>query len=117
MSNEDITEVLTKEWKFEEIRKIESYFIFSIEKIRERYPELKYTFSFQNVGKENIQTNVKSFDFLEPHIWLTDDQIGQKKLNLVQFCSRPFPGVIEHAQEAMKVFPQNKSYVLKYLIS
>lgn len=61
-------------WKKSTIRRFARYLKETIAGLKDKYPDLKYTFSFQGMGSNNImRADVSTIDLAEPHIWSTDD--------------------------------------------
>ena len=69
--------IVPLERPFSEARRdgMQRYFA-AIDPLRERWPDLKYTFSFQGLfGARGFQRlDLSRFDLLEPHVWLSNDR-------------------------------------------
>ncbi len=64
---------LSRKWDERAKQLIKSYFDGAILPLRQEYPDLRYTFSFQAIGSRQMQKiDVSSFDVAEVHIWLSD---------------------------------------------
>jgi len=64
---------LSKRWDDGVKQRIKNYFDGAIAPLREKYPDLKYTFSFQALGSRQMQEiDVRAFDLAEVHIWVSD---------------------------------------------
>ncbi len=102
-----------RKWDAETTARASAYFNHSIEQVREKYPDLKYTFSLQAIGGKNLrQTDTSAFDLTEPHIWATDDlRWTIKSKHLSTFIGRYPNGVVKHAQASMKLYPNNKDRI------
>lgn len=64
---------LSRKWDERVKQRIKNYFDGAITPLREKYPDLKYTFSFQALGSRQMQEiDVSAFDLAEAHIWVSD---------------------------------------------
>ncbi|MHB8862996.1 MAG: cellulase-like family protein [Pirellulaceae bacterium] len=95
-------------WSRRAIGEINRYFDQSINVLKQHFPELKYTFSFQEFGARNLpRLDLSSFDLIEAHIWLSDDLwwstiSGHYKAAFGFFTE----GVRKHAIRAGKIYPR-----------
>jgi hypothetical protein len=62
------------EWSPEAQTRVQQYLDEGIGSVREAYPELSYTFSFESVSGYNArQLDTSSLDLAEVHVWLSSD--------------------------------------------
>jgi len=66
---------LMRRWTPEARATMERYFA-AIDPLRGRWPELRYTFSFQGLfgGANFRRLDLSRFDVLKPHVWLSNDK-------------------------------------------
>lgn len=66
---------LLRPWPPERRARMERYFE-AIDPLRARWPDLRYTFSFQGLlgGGAFRRLDLSRFDVLEPHVWLSNDK-------------------------------------------
>lgn len=84
-----------KPWSAEEQSRVQQYLDEGIGPLRDAYPELRYTFSFESVSGENVRRlDTSSFDVAEVHVWLSSD-IGFNGL------SGQLPVLLEESPEAL----------------
>jgi hypothetical protein len=110
---------LTRRWDEGVKQRIKSYFDGAIAPLRERYPDLKYTFSFQAIGSRQMQQiDVSSFDVAEVHIWVSDYMkwmmvTGQLLMHI------GFPGyprnVKIHARRMASLYPKHREEYIRML--
>ncbi len=103
-----VTAILMDDWPDSARRNMERYFNDSINPLRAKYPQLRYTFSFTSIGQHNIPTlDVSAFGMAEPHIWVTDDvQWSQETLHVEAMSSAE--GVRKHAAKMLEIYPARK---------
>ena len=102
-------------------QRIKSYFDSAIAPLREKYPDLKYTFSFQALGSRQMQEiDVSAFDIAEVHIWVSDYlrwtvATGQVLMHV------GFPGyprnIKIHARRMAKLYPKHRDEYIRLLQS
>lgn len=64
---------MLREWDEEAKQLIKDYFDGAITPLRQKYPNLRYTFSLQALGSRQMQEiDASSFDVAEVHVWLSD---------------------------------------------
>lgn len=105
------------DWGEREVNALTRYFTESIDPVRARYPDLKYTFSAQGSGSGNFtKGDTKSFDLAEPHIWSIEDRAWSAESGFYGAIHDNFPdGLLEHARKCMELYPSNKKRVRKIL--
>jgi hypothetical protein len=110
---------LTKRWDEGVKQRVKSYFDGAIMPLRERYPDLKYTFSFQAIGSRQIQKiDVGSFDIAEVHIWVSDYMKWMMATG--QFMTHiGFPkyprNVKIHARRMASLYPKHREEYIRML--
>ena len=66
--------VLGRPWSRRAIREVNTYLSRSIGRLRERFPGLRFTFSFQEFGASNLRKlDLTPLDLIDAHIWASDD--------------------------------------------
>ena len=110
---------LTRRWDEGVKQRIKSYFDGAIAPVRERYPDLKYTFSFQAIGSRQIQQiDISSFDVAEVHIWVSDYMKGMvatgQLLTHIGFPHYP-RNVKIHARRIASLYPKNREEYIRML--
>lgn len=66
--------VMAMPWSERAKQAIQRYFAESIRVLRDQFPQLAFTFSFQAMGSTQLRKlDVSAFDLLEAHVWLSDD--------------------------------------------
>ena len=100
---------LSSKWDEGVKQRIKNYFDGAITPLREKYPDLKYTFSFQFMGSRQMQTiDVSTFDLAEVHIWVSDYmkwmfRTGQVLLHI----GFPYPRSLRiHAKRMANLYPK-----------
>jgi len=111
-SGDDALQVgmLQSDWKQDSVRRFEAYLTESITGIREKYPGLKYTFSFCGLGSDNIvRADVSALDLAEPHIWTTDDPVWLQESGMTACQAGDYQeGLRTYVEKVMKVYPSWK---------
>jgi len=110
---------MRRSWDDEVKQRIKSYFEGAIMPLREKYPALKYTFSFQALGSRQMQEiDVSAFDVAEVHIWVSDYlkwtvATGQVLMHV------GFPGyprnIKIHARRMAKLYPKHREEYIRLL--
>jgi hypothetical protein len=110
---------LSRSWDEGVKRRISDYFDGAIAPLREKYPELRYTFSFQALGSRQIQEiDASAFDVAEVHIWVSDYmrwmwRTGQILMHI------GFPGYPRnlrfHASRMAKLYPKHRDKYIRML--
>lgn len=110
--------LLGRPWSRRVKDELHRYFEESIGPLRNRYPDLKYTFSFQEFGASNLRTlDLSAFDLIEAHIWLSDNfwwstVSGHYKAAFGVFSD----GARKHAIQANKIYPRYRERCKKWLV-
>ena len=106
-----------RQWDEEAIARASNYFNQGIDAVRSKYPDLKYTYSFQAIGSKNlVQTDTSAFDLAEPHIWATDSVGWTLRSKHLQAFLGSYPqGVVSHANKSMKLYPKYKDKIYRIL--
>ena len=110
---------LSRKWDEGVKQRMKNYFDGAIMPLREKYPALKYTFSFQALGSRQIQEiDVSKFDLAEVHIWVSDYmkwvfRTGQI-LMLVGFPKYPVNLRI-HAKRMANLYPKHREEYIRML--
>jgi hypothetical protein len=114
-----MTRNLSKKWDEGVKQRVKDYFDSAIAPLREKYPDLKYTFSFQAIGSRQIQEiDVSAFDIAEVHIWVSDYmrwmfRTGQILMHI------GFPGyprnIRIHAKRMAKLYPRHREEYIRML--
>lgn len=101
-------------WSPEAQARVQRYLDEGIGPLRQAYPELRYTFSFETVSGDNVRKlDTSSFDLAEVHVWLTSDLefsglSGQLPV-LLEVDEDALPA---HAQKAPEVyFPEREKWL------
>ena len=110
---------LTRTWDEGVKQRIKSYFDGAIAPLRERYPDLKYTFSFQAIGSRQMQEiDVGSFDVAEVHIWVSDYMKWMMATGQI-LMHVGFPGyprnIKIHARRMASLYPKNREEYIRML--
>lgn len=110
---------LSRKWDERARQLIKSYFDGAITPLRDKYPDLRYTFSFQAIGSRRMQQiDVSSFDVAEVHIWLSDHmgwffRSGQV---LTHIGFPRYPGNVRiHARRAANLYPKHREEYIRML--
>ena len=61
-------------WNPRQMKFVRNYLISTLTHFQHKYPELRFTFSFTSYWKEIRAMNIKSFDVLELHFWLSQSE-------------------------------------------
>ncbi len=61
-------------WNPQQMKFVRNYLNSTLTHFQHKYPELRFTFSFTSYWKEVRAMNIKSFDVLELHFWLTQSE-------------------------------------------
>jgi hypothetical protein len=112
---------MQRNWDDEVKQRIRSYFEGAIMPLRERYPDLKYTFSFQSLGSRQMQEiDVSAFDVAEVHIWVSDYlrwMVASGQV-LMHVGLPGYPRNIRiHARRMAKLYPKHRDEYTKLLES
>ena len=103
-------------WSENARRATQRYFDESIAPLRSRFPDLRFTFSFQSVGSSQIrELDVSSFDLLEPHVWLSDSVPFSLSSGQVLALAEVPCGVSAHARRARALHPKKHSQWIETL--
>ena len=110
---------LSKRWDDGVKQRMKSYFDGAITPLREKYPDLKYTFSFQALGSRQMQEiDTSAFDVAEVHIWVSDYMkwlFGTGQV-LAQFGFPKYPKNIQiHVRRMAKLYPKHREEYVKML--
>ena len=109
--------VLGRPWGRRASDAISRYLEQSIAILRQRFPSLPFTFSFQEFGASNLRrVDLSPLDLIEAHIWLSDDLwwstiSGHYKAAFGMFRD----GVRKHAQQATQRYPTRRERCLDVL--
>jgi hypothetical protein len=110
---------LSRKWDEGVKRRMKNYFDGAITPLREKYPALKYTFSFQALGSRQIQEiDVNAFDLAEVHIWVSDYmkwmfRTGQVLMH-IGFPKYPMNLRI-HAKRMANLYPKHREEYVRML--
>ena len=109
--------LLHGEWSAEAMGRFEDYLTESIGGVREKHPDLKYTFSFCFFGSENImKADVSALDLAEPHIWTTDDFAWGQESGMWQTQAGDYETSLrDYVRNTMKVYPAWKDRLREIL--
>jgi len=109
---------LSSKWDEGVKQRIKNYFDGAITPLREKYPDLKYTFSFQFMGSRQMQAiDVSTFDLAEVHIWVSDYmkwmfRTGQVLLHI----GFPYPRSLRiHAKRMANLYPKHRDKYVSML--
>ena len=110
---------LTRRWDNGVKQRIKSYFDGAIAPLRDKYPDLKYTFSFAPLGSQQMQEiNVSAFDVAEVHIWVSDYikwlLVTGQVLAHVRFPRYP-SNIRIHARCMAKLYPKHREEYIRLL--
>jgi hypothetical protein len=110
---------LTRRWDDGVKQRIKNYFDGAIMPLREKYPALKYTFSFQALGSRQMQEiNVSAFNVAEVHIWVSDYikwlLVSGQVLAHVRFPRYP-SSIRIHARRMAKLYTENREEYIRML--
>jgi hypothetical protein len=111
---------LSGPWDPEIVPRINRYLTEPIVRIRERYPRLKYTFSFAGaLAPEKIaMLDLSAFDLLEPHIWAVQEPELAAGSGFDQALMGPYPyAVFEHMQKWISQHEKNRDAIRQSLES
>lgn len=61
-------------WNHEQMVFVRNYLESTLVHFQQRYPELRFTFSFTSYWKEVRAMNIKNFDVLELHFWMSQSE-------------------------------------------
>jgi len=61
-------------WNMRQMNFVRNYLNSTLIHFQQKYPELRFTFSFTSFWKEVRAMNIKSFDVLELHFWLSQSE-------------------------------------------
>ena len=102
--------VLESEWKATSIDRLGQWLTESITGIREKYPSLKYTFSFCGPGSANIvRADACALDLAEVHLWTTDDAEWQAETRELESQLVPYPeGQRAFVEHVMSLYLANR---------
>ena len=108
-----------KKWDDRVKQRIKNYFDGAITPLREKYPDLKYTFSFQGLGSRQMQQiDVGAFDVAEVHIWVSDYMkwmvVSGQFLTHIEFPKYP-KNVKIHARRMAKLYPKHREEYISML--
>ncbi len=110
---------MSRHWDERAKHSIRDYFNGAITPLREKYPGLRYTFSFQALGSRQMQRiDVSSFDVAEVHVWLSDHMgwffnTGQI-LTHIGFPKYP-RNVRIHARRMASLYPKHRQEYVRML--
>ena len=110
---------LSRKWDEGVKQRMKNYFDGAIMPLREKYPALKYTFSFQALGSRQIQEiDVSKFDLAEVHIWVSDYmqwmfRTGQILMH-IGFPKYPVNLRI-HAKRMANLYPKHREEYIRML--
>lgn len=110
---------LSRKWDEGVKQRIKNYFDGAITPLREKYPALKYTFSFQALGSRQMQEiDVNAFDLAEVHIWVSDHmkwmfRTGQVLMH-IGFPKYPMNLRI-HAKRMANLYPKHREEYVRML--
>lgn len=97
-------------WSPDARQSVQRYFDESIASLRERFPDLRFTYSFQSVGSRQLRDlDVSHFDLLEPHVWLSDSvPFSLSSGQVLALAELPW-GVPLHARRARCLHPKKRN--------
>ncbi|MGF1760113.1 hypothetical protein L4D76_19690 [Photobacterium sagamiensis] len=73
-SGPEMFEVIEDDWEDDAIERMNEFLVGGTKKIKEAYPEFRYTWSSQIMGEDNyLRCDFSEFGVFEPHIWCSDD--------------------------------------------
>lgn len=100
-------------WSDAVISRINEYLTVPIQLVRERYPALKYTFSFSELTSQQLASlDVGEFDLLEPHIWAVQDGALAEKTAFWKGMAGTYPyDVVEHMRAWITQYEENRELV------
>jgi len=103
-------------WTNDALHKTQTHIDQSIEALRQRFPDYKYTYSYMYISRKNFyRLNYKNFDVVEPHVWLTDRlMFGWSSLGFLSMAQLPM-GEYIHSKVAPYVFGWARKYWLSML--
>ena len=110
---------LSRKWDYRVKQRMRNYFDGAITPLREKYPALKYTFSFQALGSRQMQEiDVNAFDLAEVHIWVSDYmkwmfRTGQVLMH-IGFPKYPMNLKI-HAKRMANLYPKHREEYVRML--
>jgi len=110
---------LSRKWDEGVKQRMKNYFDGAIEPLREKYPALKYTFSFQVFGSRQMQElDASAFDLAEVHIWVSDYmqwmfRTGQILMH-IGFPKYPMNLRI-HAKRMANLYPKHREEYVRML--
>lgn len=104
---------LAAPWSDRVVSRLNEYLTQPIKKIRQRYPQLKYTFSFAAMSPEQRNVlNLSEFDLLEPHIWAVEDKTLIEKTKFLEGLNGDYPfATLEHMKLWITQYQENKDLV------
>lgn len=108
-----------KRWDDSVKQRMKNYFDDAITPLREKYPDLKYTFSFAPLGSRQMQqTDVGAFDVAEVHIWVSDYMkwllVTGQFLTHIGFPRYP-RNVKIHARRMSNLYPKHRQEYIRML--
>lgn len=107
---------LNRPWGRRARAAISQFITTAITILKRAYPHLHYTFSFQEFGAQNLtQVDLSALDFLEPHIWLSDDLWWSLRSKHYKAALGLRHGVRDHAQHASHLYEQARPYCIDML--
>ncbi len=110
---------LSRKWDEGVKQRIKNYFDGAITPLREKYPDLKYTFSFQALGSRQIQEiDVSTFDVAEVHIWVSDYMKWMLRTGqvLMHIGFPRYPRNLKiHAKRMTNLYPQHREEYIRML--
>lgn len=73
----------------------------SVEVVRAAFPDFDYTYSFSGTYEDHADTDVASFDFLEPHIWMagTSDYYAKVGYDFERFSPVGYDNVVRRGKQ------------------
>jgi len=93
-------------WTDDTLSRVQPYLDEGIGPLREAYPELLYTFSFETTSAENVrQLDTRSFDIGEVHVWLSNDLVFSTRSGQGAVVLESGPEALpRHAEQAPEVY-------------
>ena len=97
--------LLGRPWGRRATDEISRYFDQSIGALKRRFPDLRFTFSFQEFGAKNLRRiDLSPLDLIEAHIWLSDDFWWSTVSGHYKAAFGFRNGVHKHAVRASRIF-------------
>lgn len=110
---------LSRKWDEGVKQRMKNYFDAAIAPLREKYPDLKYTFSFQALGSHQMQgIDVSAFDVAEVHIWVSDYMKWMFRTGqvLMHIGFPKYPRNLRiHAKRMASLYPKHREEYIRML--